>query len=289
MNQGGLEISGPRSTGGNRPPDVLHVYYIEGRFPPEAETCLGASFLGNWREEEASCFLFFSAEADQQVRAVLDSNPGLRLVDSYRFGYDEWQGGRFEPLRVGPICVYPAWWDGSWDTDERLRILLDPGVVFGTGLHPTTRDCLRAMVRVMEREVFGTVLDLGTGTGVLALAGARLGAERALAVDLNPLCVETAERNVRLNGLDGRVEVIQGRAEDFCEIPADLAVANLHLDVVNRLLQPPAFLDREWLILSGLMRSGVREIKEGLPKDAIIVKEYNYDMIWHTLLIKGLS
>ncbi|MFP4037708.1 MAG: 50S ribosomal protein L11 methyltransferase [Desulfobacteraceae bacterium] len=271
------------------PPDVLHIYYIEGELPFWAETRLGASFLGNW-EEEGSCFLFFDSPAEEEVKAVLEANPGIRLIDSYCFSYEEWQGGWLEPFHVGPLCICPAWLEEDGSCGHEGRVLLDPGVVFGSGLHPTTRGCLRAMAWVMEREAVRSVLDLGTGTGVLAIAAARLGAERVLAVDLNPLCVKTAERNVRLNRLAGMVEVVQGRAEDMISNPAELAVANLHLDVLYRLLQAPAFLRREWLVLSGLMRSGARDVKELLAAGgAEVVMEFDTEMTWFTLLIKGIS
>ena len=84
---------------------------------------------------------------------------------------------------------------------EKLSILLDPGLVFGTGTHPTTRDCLDALELAAGSKKFNTVLDLGTGTGLLALAAAKLGSKGVVAADLNLLAAKTAERNVKLNHL----------------------------------------------------------------------------------------
>ena len=87
---------------------------------------------------------------------------------------------------------------GCWNEGEIL-ILLDPCVVFGTGYHPTTRSCLKALWNLYQKEKPATVLDLGTGTGILALAAVKWGARRVLTVDCNELAAETASRNVKLN------------------------------------------------------------------------------------------
>ncbi|MCK7509745.1 MAG: 50S ribosomal protein L11 methyltransferase [Desulfobacterales bacterium] len=97
---------------------------------------------------------------------------------------------------------------------DPLTLVLDPGVVFGAGNHPTTRDCLLAIDRAAAEARFETVLDLGTGTGILALAAARRLGARVAAVDLSPAAVRTAAGNVARNGLAGRVLVALGRAED---------------------------------------------------------------------------
>jgi ribosomal protein L11 methyltransferase len=132
------------------------------------------------------------------------------------------------------------------------------------------------------------VLDLGTGTGVLALAAARLGAKKVLAVDLNPLCVKTCIRNVDHNGLDGIIEVAQGRAEDFVSKPADLVVANIHYQVLEDLFDKGCFRDKPRLILSGLMRSQVANIRSRLDREGMrLGHEWDHEMTWYTMLIQN--
>jgi ribosomal protein L11 methyltransferase len=161
--------------------------------------------------------------------------------------------------------------------------VLDPGVVFGTGTHPTTRDCLHALERLYSREAPADVLDLGTGTGLLALAAARLGARRTLAVDLNPLCARTAARNVRLNGLAERVLVVRGRAEAFVDLPADLLVANIHFDVMRRLLGSQGFYRKRWFVLSGLLPSEARWVLTQLTAKSVeIIEEWHQEGVWST-------
>ena len=199
----------------------LYIYLIKGLVHSKEEPTLGQAFLWNWIEEETS-FLFFSEPAEEIVAVLLIRRPDLQLLENYHFSYEEWQGAFSEPIRIDRFLIVPPWLDAVEGPGE-TKILLDPGLVFGTGLHASTRDSLRALSYVHAQFPVKKVVDLGTGTGVLALAGALLGAQQVLAVDLNPLCVNTARKNVQWNHLEDRIEVKEGRAEDFAELRADLA------------------------------------------------------------------
>ncbi len=264
----------------------LHVYLVEGVVPREEEAGLGEAFLGNWVEGESS-FLFFSRPSREKVNDLIVRHGELRLLEEHRFAYEDWQGTKLDPVRVDYFLILPPWHRNKAGKKD-IPIVLDPGVVFGTGIHPTTRDCLRAMADLRGRHPFEGVLDLGTGTGILALAAARLGAKHVFAVDLNPLCVKTAKRNVELNGLGKVVEVVEGKAEDFTETPADLLVANIHCDALKELVMMKGIGEKPWLILSGLMRSQARDIKAMLERDRrSIVREWDGDGIWTTILAAG--
>jgi ribosomal protein L11 methyltransferase len=262
----------------------LYIYRIEGRWDSRAAIG-GASFLGHWQEEESS-FLFFAAPADADVRMILSRQPQLSLLDSCQMPYDQWQGAVFTAESIGRFCLVPAWENPeATDSagDPRIRIVLDPGVVFGAGNHPTTRDCLQALDLLARQGPAGTVLDLGTGTGILALAAARLGSSRVLAVDLTLLAARTAARNVRLNQLADRILVVQGRAEEAIDCPADLVVANLHGEVLLRLADTSGFRRKQRFILSGLLRGEAKEMRRRLSRSDIrIVEEWVRDDIWHT-------
>ena len=132
------------------------------------------------------------------------------------------------------------------------------------------------------------MIDLGTGTGILAVAAARLGATRVLAVDLNPLCVKTSKRNIELNHLESVVEVLEGDAEDFVEKAADLVVANSHFEVLKEMVEKESFRKTSWLILSGLMRSQGKDIKARLERWGLtVVKEWDGEGTWVTILVSA--
>jgi ribosomal protein L11 methyltransferase len=268
----------------------LYIYYLEGSLQREKEPRLGPHFLGNWIEDGSS-FLFFSRPTTELIQGMVDTNKGLRLIDEFHFTYEEWQGGKIKPFTVPPFFIVPPWED-SKDHKGEIKMLLDPGVVFGTTLHPTTRDCLLALARVYEHYQIDRVLDLGTGTGILAVGAALLGAESVVAIDINPLAVNTALSNVRLNGLEEKIVVEEGLAETWSDHLSDLVIANIHYDVIIQLIKARGFLKKKWFIFSGLMRSQAERIRLALSEyPSEIVQEWNHDMVWHTFLgrVEGSS
>jgi len=261
----------------------LYIYLMKGVLRERDEEFLGNAFIGNWVEGESS-FLFFSSPSRERVMGLLNYCPDLELDDDYHFSYDEWQGGGLDVLEIAPFVIVPPWLKNQPDNNA-IKILLDPGVVFGNCLHPTTRDCLRALSLVAEETDLRYVLDLGTGTGILAIAAALLGAKKVVAVDLNPLCVKTAAKNVELNHQEEIIHVFEGKAQDFADDPADLVVANMHYEVIRWFLEKGSFHEKTKLIISGLMRSQCREIKKQLERrDFTFLREWDNDTTWFTIL-----
>jgi ribosomal protein L11 methyltransferase len=160
----------------------------------------------------------------------------------------EWKKG-WRPVEVGRFVVAPPWSEVD-ERGGRLRIVIEPGMAFGTGTHETTRLCLAAIEKHFRGESF---LDVGTGTGVLAIAAAKLRTSaRVEACDTDPLAVSVAEENARLNGVGGRVEFRVGTVDERTT-SADLVCANLTADVILPLL--PALLGATCgrLVLSGIL------------------------------------
>jgi ribosomal protein L11 methyltransferase len=189
--------------------------------------------------------------------------------------------------RYGRIVVCPSWLEADLGADEVL-VRLDPGMAFGTGDHPTTRTCLLALDRYLRPG--DAVLDVGTGSGILAIAAARLGARAVLALDIDPVCVEVAGRNVADNGLAGSVTVALGSAGDrwpFAE-PAssrfDLAVANITAKALIDLA--PALRDAVrpggLLVLSGIVAPREGEVERAFADTEPVERMAEGD--WRTLI-----
>lgn len=271
---------------GRAPYQDLYIYLVKGSVTENDESRLGEAFLGNWVEADSS-FLFFSKPADETMARFLRVRRELQLIDDFHFTYEQWQGESLKSFKVADFVIVPAW-EKVTPTGEGLQIVLDPGVVFGNGLHPTTRDCLKALAYATRPRPFERVLDLGTGTGILALAAARMGAKSVFAIDLNPLCVKTAKKNVALNRLDEIIRVVAGPAEVFVDEPADLVIANIHWEIINRLLHEDGFRNRERLLISGLMRSQRLDVGRQLSGNHFkVLHEWDHEMTWFTMLAQS--
>lgn len=260
----------------------LYIYEIQGDARPAAKGA-GPGFLGIWLEETTS-FVFFSQPSKDVVEEMLARDPGLKLLDSHYLTYEQWQGGMtLETLVMPGLVVAPAWEEPPQAQEGQKLLRLDPGLVFGNGLHPTTRHSLEFLLKIREQAPLEGVLDLGCGTGILALAAATLGANPVWAVDLNPLCVDTTKQNAGLNRLD--LEVFEGPAQDFLHLDAPLILANIHWQVQQELWSDPARLEgKDNLILSGVTRSQVGPLEDLLAKAGYTVQgRREAQSTWFTL------
>ncbi len=163
--------------------------------------------------------------------------------------------------RAAPrTVIVPSWRQDDYERrDGDVVLLLDPGMAFGTGLHPTTRLCLALLEELVSAG--GRVLDVGAGSGILAIAAAKLGASRVRAIELDALAARVARENVARNGVEGVVSVetgtLIGPVERF-----DLAVANISLRVLLELHEPLAHALRGGgrAILSGVLAERMDEL-----------------------------
>jgi ribosomal protein L11 methyltransferase len=263
------------------PYQTLYIYEISGTIS-DSKNFFKEDFIGCWNEGEIS-FLFFSQPHDEEVELLIYQK-GFRIVSKNTLDYKAWQAGEeLKPFKVGNLVISPPWENGEVQEGEIL-VHLDPCVVFGTGYHPTTRTCLQALWEIYQKERPKKVLDLGTGSGILALAAAKWGAEKVLAIDCNELAVETALRNVLSNEESLRIEVKMGKAEDFIEEEADLVCANIHLQVIESLLKKKAFFPKRWFILSGIFKKDAEEIERRLNQRSTQIVQRLQEKNWLTLV-----
>ncbi len=141
----------------------------------------------------------------------------------------------FEPLQVSPrFWVVPSWRNDFSPPDEAIALSIDPGMAFGTGQHATTALCVEMIDRRLRPEKDQSLFDLGTGSGILAIAAAKLGVARILGVDIDPDAVDVALENARANDVDGSVELSDTLVQDIDE-RFDWVVANVLADPLQKL------------------------------------------------------
>ncbi|MGA2517758.1 MAG: 50S ribosomal protein L11 methyltransferase [Thermodesulfobacteriota bacterium] len=259
----------------------LYIYEISGEIS-DSRDFLKQDFIGCWNEGKTS-FLFFSQPHDEEVEPFVKKK-GYPVLSRNILDYKAWQAGEeLIPFQVGTLIISPPWENVRVEEGQTL-VHLDPCVVFGTGYHPTTRTCLQATWEIYQKEKPKKVLDLGTGSGILALAAAKWGAEKVLAIDCNELAVETASRNVLSNGESERIEVRRGKAEDFIKEKADLVCANIHLQVIESLLKKKAFFKKRWFILSGFFEKDMHEVERRLKQKSVRIVQRLQEKNWSTLV-----
>ncbi len=208
----------------------------------------------------------------QQLTDLVEFFPGMRQWEQQqRFVAEEdWANAwrdYFHPIRVGRRLVVAPTWEPFEPRAGEVVVRLDPGMAFGTGTHPSTVLCLRALE---ELPVHGArVLDVGTGSGILAIAAALLGAEEVTALDVDPLAVRIARQNASTNEVADRVHVRYAELRDVLVeeyAPADLLVANLTADLLVTLAPDlgRAVVSGGTVVASGVVGAGQREVEGAL-------------------------
>ncbi|MGH7381815.1 MAG: 50S ribosomal protein L11 methyltransferase [Candidatus Methylomirabilales bacterium] len=186
-----------------------------------------------------------------------DGHIEVRTIPSEDWGKN-WKQ-HFRPLPVGRRLVIAPPWEAGPFQEDRLVVRIDPGMSFGTGHHATTRMCLEALEAFLDQwrgDAGPRVLDVGTGTGVLAMAAGVLGAERVVAVDTDPEACAGAMKNLALNHTRDRVQVLQGGVEALGPgMQFDLVVANLDTKTLYPVLNTLKVLvaPQGRLVISGIL------------------------------------
>lgn len=265
----------------------LTVYECRGPKGPRNEP-VHEGFLGIW-PEAPYYYLFFDRQADSFVEGWIGAQAGWSLRGFYHMDYDQWQQIAPGDQRVGPFLIRTGVSSGSasphWDADV-LPLLLNPGLVFGSGVHPTTRGCLLAMVQLFPWISPQTVVDLGTGTGILAVACGLLGARRVWALDCLPLAVKVARNNVSANKLEEVVSLLVAQDLKVFREPADLLLMNIEWPCLRQALQSGDWIPYGWVVLSGFLKHQWQDVKDLLPPGVRIFLKVTIEG-WMTVMISG--
>lgn len=210
------------------------------------------------------------------LKAALGAEITLRFVAEEDWA-DAWKQ-YFKPQRIGQRLVVKPGWEDFSPAPGDLVIEIDPGMAFGTGLHATTRLCLRALEECLSPGM--AVADIGTGSGILAVAAAKLGAGSVAATDNDPLAVKIARENVARNGVADRVTAQE--AAHPPSGPFGLIVANILADVIlgMRTALHDALAPGGLLIASGIIDSRADEVRRGLERTGLAIAGTDTEAEW---------
>ncbi len=205
-----------------------------------------------------------------------------RFVDEADWA-ESWKA-HFNVLHVGRRLVIKPSWLRHRRTGDEVVIDLDPGMAFGTGLHPTTRLCLEALEEVADRGPLGRALDLGCGSGILSIAAVRLGATRVLGLDIDPIAVEATLANARHNRVGKRVRAREGTIPSD-EGPFDLVLANLIAGIIVELAANLAteLIPGGTLIASGIFIDREPDVRIALEAGGFVITGRRAESDWVAL------
>lgn len=235
------------------------------------------------------------AEITAFLKDLASVNPGLSIAPPTvtTVKSEDWSTSwkaNFKPLRIGRrLLIVPTWEQAEAGPDD-IVLNLDPGMAFGTGGHETTRLCLEQLETVLLNRPAGhlaSVLDLGTGSGILAMAAARLGAGRVCAVDIDPEAVEVAQENLAINGLAGRIECSTAPLEALTG-PFDVILANILAEELVRLAPQLAMqlAPGGVLILSGILAEKEALVRSGFAAQPLMYLETARQGEWVAMLYR---
>lgn len=229
-------------------------------------------------------------EADL-ARAALANHPRVKGLSLRHFGPTDWEAvwrAHFRPHDVGSaLRICPVWEKDRDEATKRQVVIINPGMSFGTGEHFTTRFCLEMIDELCKKSAPDSLLDVGTGSGILAIASARLGVKRVCGIDHDPRIVEQAGNNARLNKLGGRVTFKvhdisrKGLDEAFAVVCANL-YSELLMSAAPRLVQ----CARAHLILSGIQESEADAVASVFAQHGAYEVARDGDGAWAGLLLE---
>ena len=221
-------------------------------------------------------------------------NLNLRAEAMAEVDWSESWKDNYPPQEVGENLVVLPYWLADTDTQGRLPVILDPGLTFGTGAHPTTRMVVEAMEAYIRPG--HSCLDLGSGSGILSIAALRLGAEVAVGVDIDPKAEDIARENAGYNGfaapeftaLTGNVTEDKDLMAQLSRQHWDVVLVNIVADVIIGLAPVlPAFLREDSLVIcSGILDTRLKDVTAALEKAGLVVLETHAKEDWRSITAK---
>ncbi|MHB9093225.1 MAG: 50S ribosomal protein L11 methyltransferase [Eubacteriales bacterium] len=190
----------------------------------------------------------------------------------------------YKPVQVSERIVIKPTWESYCQAPEQLVIELDPGMAFGTGTHPTTTMCIKSLEKIIKGGE--NVFDIGTGSGILSIVAAKLGAGAVKAVDMDEVAVEAARENVNVNGVGHIVEVTAGNLLDGVQGTADVVAANIIADVIIRLCPDAAKVVKTGgrFVASGIIAARAEEVLKHIKQQGFVVEEVTREGEWVSLV-----
>lgn len=248
----------------------------------------GAVIKGYYKEDEK--FQFYIKYIEEGVNSLeefgIDKGKGIVVYN--KVNEQDWENNwkkYYKPTKVGNKIVVKPIWEEYSKKDDEIILELDPGMAFGTGTHETTRMCIKALEKYVKED--STVFDIGTGSGILSIAAAKLNAKKVIGVDLDPVAVDSANQNVGFNKLNN-IEILHGNLMEVVKGKADIVIANIIADIIMFLTKDVKNFIKEdgYFISSGIILDRKDDVVKCLEENGFTIEELNIDGEWCCIVAK---
>ncbi len=248
----------------------------------------GAMVKGYFKDSEnfMNTLNYIKESVDKLGEFGFDKGEGI--VTYHKVNEDDWANNwkqYYKPTKVGEHIVVKPTWEDYEEKPGEVVVELDPGMAFGTGTHETTRMCIKALEKKVEKDT--TVFDIGTGSGILSIAAAKLGAKHVVGVDLDPVAVESAKKNLEFNKVNN-IQILYGDLMEVVEGKANIVVANILADIIMFLSEGVrAFIEDEgYFIASGILNTQRDKVTDKLKALDFKIEEVMEDGEWICIIAK---
>lgn len=238
----------------------------------------------------------FLLETVEEIKLAINNlenfniNIGHNIVTVQEVDEEDWATAwkkYYHPVKISNrFTIVPTWEEYEKVSTDELIIELDPGMAFGTGTHPTTVMCLQALEKTVQSN--STIIDVGTGSGVLSIGAAKLGASSIHALDLDEVAVASAKENVALNNAEHIVKVTHGNLLDNVNGQADIVIANILAEIIMTFTDDAFSIVKEGglFITSGIISAKKEDVKNALQASGFDIEEVMMMEDWVTIISK---
>lgn len=241
--------------------------------------------------EKINIKVYFSEEEDtQSILSFLKDNIEEKSIgkistdeiedEDYLYNWKKY----FKPFKIGENIIIKPSWEDYKEKEGDIIIDIDPGMAFGTGTHETTSLCIEALEEHVQKG--DTVFDIGCGSGILSIASAKLGAEKIVAIDLDPACVRISKENINKNKLSDKIIVKHGDLLEVLEGKADVIVANIIAEAILSITDKinDYLKDGGKFISSGIILEKQDRVLESLKRNGFKIEQVKTQGEWVSIV-----
>lgn len=251
-----------------------------------------------YREEKGILKAYYPNDSDVE-NIVLEIHEGMERakeyvnVGNYSISHriveeEDWENSwkkYYKPVKVGKNILIKPVWEETPQNGE-IVIELDPGMAFGSGTHETTRMCLKLLEEYIKSD--SSVLDIGTGSGILSIGAAKLGASDIKAVDIDSVAVKVAKENAKLNKVEDKIDISCGNLTEKISGKYDIVIANIIADAIITLSADASkFLKSDGIyITSGIIEHRIDDVKKALTENGFNIIHIERERDWAAIVCK---